>query len=82
MTDIGDWPKLIGTAGPYVTVPLNEYQIGNLVDALAQVQNTGDWWGEFLNIIAVAMEVMSLDSVRSNRGNTYTRDQIALHRIR
>jgi len=56
----------------YVVVPLNEYQMGNLVDALAQVQDNGDWYGEVCNIISTAMRKAGIAELTSNRGNKYT----------
>jgi len=63
-------------AREYVMVPLKPYQMGNLIDALAQVPVTGDWYGEFCDIIAVAMQKLALTELSSNRGNDYTYEQI------
>jgi hypothetical protein len=73
--------KIIGgvTVQPgseYVMIPLNPYQMGNLIDALAQVAVTGDWYGEFCDIIAVAMHKSNLAKLWSNRGHIYTYEQI------
>ena len=38
-------------------------QMGNLIDALAQVAVTGDWYGEFCDIIAVAMQKSALTKI-------------------
>ena len=76
MTDIGDWPDLIEPKGRYTMVPLNEYQMGNLLDALTQSQNNGDWWHELLDIIGVVMKKQGIESLQSNRGFTYTREQV------
>ena len=82
MTDISNWPALIRKEGPYVMVPLNVYQMGNLIDALAQVKDNGDWWGELQNIVAAAMDVQGVKELHSNTGRTFTRDQIWNHDIR
>jgi hypothetical protein len=63
-------------ASEYVMIPLNPYQMGNLIDALAQVAVTGDWYGEFCDIIAVAMLKSALTELSSNRGHVYTYEQI------
>lgn len=79
MTDIGNWPELIerkGAHNEYVMVPLNEYQMGNLLDTLTQVQNTGDWYCELQDLIGVAMKRGDIEKVSSNRGLTFTRDQV------
>lgn len=76
MTDIGNWPDLIEKKGGYVMVPLNEYQMGNLLDALTQVPNTGDWWAELQDLIGVAMKKADIEKVGSNRGLTFTRDDV------
>ena len=44
---------------PRTKVPLNEYQMGNLIDAISQVQDTGDWWHEFCSIVARAISASS-----------------------
>jgi hypothetical protein len=88
VTDISNWYETIhimkivhrnalsgehdGTPSEYLMVPLNEYQMGNLIDAIAQVDATGDWYGEFCDIVAHAMRFMGIAELRSNRGNTYT----------
>jgi hypothetical protein len=82
MTDISNWPELIRKEGNYMVVPLNEYQMGNLIDALAQVPDTGDWWSEIQDIVAVAMKYGCIDEVRSNTGKIYTREQILDRAIR
>ena len=65
-------------ASEYVMIPLNPYQMGNLIDALAQVAVTGDWYGEFCDIIAVAMQKSALTQLSANRGRgqVYTYEQI------
>lgn len=74
--------KPLGPGEEYVLIPLNPYQMGNLVDAIAQAEDTGDWWYEVLNIIVVAMDKWGLKELHSNRGNSYTRDDIFNYRIR
>lgn len=89
MTDTFPWRHLIHVAKvrtddfrgepvflEYVMVPLKEYQMGNLIDAVAQVAETGDWYGEFCDIIAVAMRKSALTKLSSNRANVYTYEQI------
>lgn len=82
MTDVNNWPKLIREEGGYVMVPLNPYQMGNVIDALAQVPDTGDWWSELQDIIGVAMRVANIEEVRSNSGKVFTREQILNRAIR
>jgi hypothetical protein len=89
MTDTKDWRRLIHvatvgtgdwhgepTSAEYAMIPLNPYQMGNLIDAVAQAPETGDWYGEFCDIIAVAMEKWTLTKLSSNRGTVYTYEQI------
>ena len=77
MTDISNWPDLVEVKGHYVMVPLNEYQMGNLMDALTQAQDNGDWWHELQDIVGVAMKKAGINEVRSNNGLTFTQDQVA-----
>ena len=79
MTDISNWRNLIYIAGrynEYLMVPLNEYQMGNLIDAIAQVKDTGDWYGEFCDIVAAAMRAKGIKELSSNNGRTFTLEQI------
>ena len=76
MTDIGNWPDLIEQKNGYIMVPLNEYQMGNLLDALTQAQDTGDWWYELQDIIGVAMKKFAIKEAGSNRGLTFTCKQV------
>lgn len=76
MTDISDWPLLIERKGSYAIIPLSEYQMANLLDALTQAQENGDWWHELQDIIGVVMKKQEIESLRSNRGITFTRDQV------
>ena len=55
----------------YVLIPLNPYQMGNLLDALTQAVDTGDWYWEFVNIVIVAMQKAGLTELTSNRGKTF-----------
>jgi len=65
-----------------IMVPLTEYQMGNIIDAMGQVEDTGDWWHEMCAIIARAMYVAGLKEISSNRGNVYTYEQVAKGDIR
>jgi hypothetical protein len=76
MTDIGNWPDFIEKKDYYIVVPLNEYQMGNLLDALTQGQDTGDWWHELQDIIGVAMQKFGIETLSSNRGAVFTRKQV------
>lgn len=60
-----------------IMVPLNGYQMGNLIDALSQVQNTGDWYFEFCSIVARAMEIAGLKELTSNRGIVFSYEDVA-----
>jgi hypothetical protein len=71
MTDIGDWPEMVHVKNHYVMVPLNAYQIGNLLDALTQSVDSGDWWHELQDIMAVAMRVAEYKQVTSNNGKVF-----------
>ena len=76
MTDISNWRDCIHimkiqarspwTEVPcghheYLMVPLNDYQMGNLIDAISQVSDTGDWYGEFCEIVASAMRFKGVE---------------------
>ncbi len=76
MTEIGDWPDLIEAKGRYTMVPLNEYQMGNLLDALTQAQDTGDWWHELQDIIGVVMKKRDIATLSSNRGTNFSRERV------
>jgi hypothetical protein len=76
MTDIGNWRDLIRVEGAYILVPLNAYQMGNLLDALTQAKDTGDWWRELQDIVAAAMDKAEIKEVQSNTGLTFTQGRI------
>lgn len=76
MTDISDWHLLIERKGPYAMIPLNEYQMANLLDALAQARDNGDWYGELQDIIGMVMKKQGIENLISNRGIKYTREQV------
>jgi hypothetical protein len=76
MTDISKWPELVRCEGQYVMVPLNAYQMGNLLDALTQARENGDWYCELQDIIGVAMDKAGLNELQSNSGKTFTRRQV------
>lgn len=73
-------PSSGGSAGAFLK--LNEYRMANLVDALSQVPNNGDWWGETLNTISDGMKTLRIDMLRSNSGRTFTQEQIESRNIR
>ena len=66
----------------YIVVPLNEYQMGNLIDAIGQVQDTGDWYGEFCNIVEIAMLKAGISEITSNRGHKFTLGDVRSRNIR
>ena len=90
MTDISNWRDCIHIMktwskdpqeeGAYLyerlMVPLNEYQMGNLIDAMSQVRNTGDWYGEFCAIVAAAMRFKNYKQLTSNNGRAFSLEQI------
>ena len=85
MTHISNWRDLIRVEGEYkeyMMVPLNGYQMGNLIDAIAQVRDTGDWYGEFCDIVAAAMRAGDIKELGSNHGRTFTLEQIEAREIR
>ena len=98
MTDISNWPETVhimkvphkdvwtGKEDNFlierIMVPLNEYQMGNLIDAIAQVSDTGDWYGEFCDIVAAAMRLAGLKTISSNNGRTFTLEQVESRNIR
>ncbi|MDE2104471.1 MAG: hypothetical protein KGL39_44965 [Patescibacteria group bacterium] len=81
-SEIGSYIQKVGSYVSTVTIPLNEYQLGNLVDALSQADHNGDWYGEFLQRVECAMERLGLSELTSNRGRTFTLDQIRNYDIR
>jgi len=98
MTDISGWPETVHIMktldrNPWtgeerdfpverIMVPLNEYQMGNLIDAISQAEDNGDWFGEFCAIVARAMQVAGIKQLTSNRGRTFTFEDVACGRIR
>lgn len=60
----------------YIMIPLNEYQMGNLLDALTQSHDNGDWYHELQDIFGVAMEKAGITELRSNSGKIFTYDQV------
>ncbi len=87
MTDISKWAALIHQAksvdgSEYVMVPLNWYQMGNLLDALTQAQDTGDWHHELQDIIGVSMTKFDIKELSSNRGKKFTRAQVCWRNIK
>ena len=76
MTDIGNWPVLIERKRGYIMVPLTEYQMGNLLGALTQAQDNGDWHGELQDLIGVAMKKLGIETLGSNLGQTFTQAQV------
>jgi hypothetical protein len=84
MTDIGNWRDLIEVKGEYseyTMIPLNLYQIGNLLDALTQAQDTGDWWGELQDILGAAMKKRDILLISSNRGTIFSQEQVLQRKI-
>lgn len=65
-----------------IMVPLSEYQMGNLIDAVGQVQNNGDWWMETCYIVACGMRAAGLKQISSNRGHTFTLKDVETGNIR
>jgi hypothetical protein len=59
---------------------LNAYQVGNLIDAIGQAVDNGDWYGEFCNMVEQQME--GIEKLASNRGNKFTRTDIQSRNIR
>ena len=56
----------------YVQVPLNEYQMGNLLGMILRAQETGDWYQELISIIGVAMAKAGIEKITSNLGDEFT----------
>lgn len=77
-----DWRNMIRKEGYHVMVPLNEYQMANLVDALAQASDSGDWWGETLMMVVAAMKILGIEKLHSNNGRDFTIEQIDRRDIR
>lgn len=98
MTDISNWWRAVhvmkipnenawdGKEEDYlvarIMVPLNEYQMGNLIDAIAQVSDTGDWYHEFISIVLRAMKVAGIKELRSNNGRVFTYEQLQSGNVR
>lgn len=61
---------------------LNDYQVGNLIDAIGQSIENGDWYGEFCNLVAASMVHHNIEKLGSNRGNEYTLKDIQTRNIR
>ena len=92
MTDISNWWRAVhimkmpnedawdGSETDYsverIMVPLNEYQMGNLIDAISQVQCNGDWYHEFIAIVLRAMKIAGIKRLSANSGRTFTYEQL------
>ena len=63
-------------------IPLSQYQMGNLLDALTQAKENGDWWGEFQDIVAAAMEKFGIKELKSNSDKTFTLEQVQNRNIK
>lgn len=66
----------------YVLLPMNAYRLGNLLDAVGQAQDNGDWYGEFCNIVHDAMQKVGVTELTSNRGNKFTLGDVMSRNIR
>lgn len=60
----------------YVQIPLNEYQIGNILEMLDNAEDTGDWYLELLSILIVAMDKAGIKEVKSNKGRFFRIDDL------
>lgn len=60
----------------YVQVPFNDYQIGNLLGALARSERNGDWWHEVLSILLVAMDEAGIKEIGNNFGDHFSIEDI------
>lgn len=60
--------------GIYPMLPINEYQLGNLLGLLkrSQDKDNGDWWWELVNIAIAAMDILHIEELKSNWGDTFT----------
>jgi hypothetical protein len=65
-----------------IMVPLNEYQMANLIDAISQVECNGDWYHEFCAIVARAMKIGGIKTLRSNRGRTFSIEDVRMGRLK
>lgn len=66
-----DLPDGTPVFSEYVQVPLNAYQMGNLLEALKMAEEDGDWHQELIAIIAYAMDKAGIIEVTSNQGSTF-----------
>jgi hypothetical protein len=55
----------------YIQVPLNEYQMGNILEMLSNAGDTGDWYEELISIMIAAMDRANIKSVTGNDGTTF-----------
>lgn len=76
MTDLNNWQEMVIKNDNYIQVPLNAYQMGNLLDAVTQSRQNGDWYNEIFDIIAVAMEKADIKELYSNSGKTFTYEEV------
>lgn len=66
----------------YVQVPFNDYQIGNLLGALARTDRNGDWWNEVLSILLVAMDEAGIKEIGNNFGDRFSIEDIRRGQLR
>lgn len=95
MTDISNWHEAIhimkmrfktwlsdddNSFIERIMVPINEYQMGNLIGALSRAREDGDWYGELCDIIGYAMKFAEIKSIRSNDGQVFSLEEVQ-HRL-
>ena len=59
----------------YTLIPVDEYQLSNLLGCVISSQPTGDWWQELVSIVTVAMQKSGLKELRTN-GAAFTIDDL------
>lgn len=57
----------------YAMIPLSDYQLGNVLAAVMDHKNDGDWWHEVQSILLLATEELGLYEVSANDGRTWLR---------
>lgn len=80
MTDFGPWEKLIAQSAvlEYKLMPLNEYQIVNLLGVLVRAPQTnlGDFYWETLSVLGAMVEKFEIDST-NNFGDRVNKEYVS-----
>lgn len=60
-----------------ILIPLDEYEVANLLGALKRAQNNGDWHGQVLWKLRQGLHLLGVNRVMNNFGDDMTAEDIA-----